>query len=161
MFKKADALKIVVDYAEHLRADVEATEDEMGYTGMMGSMFGGSHYERGILDDRKHWALLLAKLYRIEEHLGTTDDEWWNGPKMDKPHEKADDGGMGYMMASMRDGEAAVQARHAETLKRYEREQANKHWTRKKEAQAQIRNPKRRFRIERDNGRRRKRKAGR
>ena len=102
-----------------------------------------------MLADRKYWARTLAELHELEEDLGSLDDEWWNGPKMKKKPTVGDTGTMGYMLSCMRDGEGGVQRQQQKAVKQWEREQRNEHWTRRKEAEAQRANPKRRFRITR------------
>lgn len=140
---KPKALAWCVVLQRRLRAEVEGAETGIDTSGMMGSLFGdpGGCDSRSMLADRKDWAHTLAELHELEEDLGTLDDEWWNGPKMDKPKQKDFEG-----LFVDPDG---VRRRLREAMKRWEGEQRNEHWNRHKEAEAQRKNPKRRFRLSR------------
>ncbi len=140
---KSKTLAWCVVLQHRLREEVEVLEAGMQLSYSMGSMFGDGHggNRRSMLKDRKKWAYALATLHELEEDLGTLDDEWWNGPKMKKPKEKDFEG-------LFRDAES-VQRRLREAMKTWECEQLNEHWNRRKEAEAQRANPKRRFTITR------------
>ena len=138
---KSKALAWCVTLQHYLREEVEGVETGMNVSGMMGSMIGnpGGCYSRSILKNRKKWARTLAKLHELEEDLGTLDDEWWNGPKMKKPKEKDFEG-------LFRTPES-VRRQFREATERWQCEQRNEHWNRRKEAEAQRAHPKRKFRF--------------
>lgn len=138
---KSKALTWCVTLRRHLRKEVEALEAGMKLSYSMGSVFGdpGGCNSRPMLADRKEWARMLARLHELEEDLGTLDDEWWNGPKMKKPKEKDFQG-------LFRTPES-IQRRFREETERWECEQRNEHWNRRKEAEAQRAHPKRRLRL--------------
>ena len=143
MMLKAKALAWCVVLQRRLREEVEGVEAGMQLHGTMGAVFGdpGGGDSRSMLEDRKSWAYTLATLHELEEALGTSEDEWWNGPKKKKPKEKDFEG-------LFRTPES-VQRQFAEAVGEWECEQRNEHWSRRKEAESQRANPKRRFHIRR------------
>ncbi len=151
MMLKAQALAWCDVLRQRLRDDIEGAESGIECSQMTGSLFGdpGGCDSRAMLADRKEWAETLAMLHELEEGLGTLDDEWWNGPKMEKKPTVGDTGTLGFMFASMRDGDASVRRQQEASLEQWEREQQNEHWSRRKEAEAQRSNPGRKFRIRR------------
>ncbi len=140
---KAKALAWSAELQHRLRQEVEEAELGIDCSYMMGSLFGnpGGCDSRSMLADRKRWAHTLAQLYELEGDLGTLNDDWWDGPKKKKPEEKDFDG-------LFRTPES-VQRQFAEATGEWESEQRNEHWNRRKEAEAQLINPRRRFRITR------------
>ncbi len=134
--------------ADILRVQVEAQEDGWQYSAMMHGMFCQDGDRGAVLHQRKEWARLLAVLYPLERYIDRLDDKWWGGPYTEKPREKCDDGGMGYMMSCMRDGDQAVHARWTKSVARWKKNKGRPDWSRRQDARAQIKNPNRQLRIE-------------
>lgn len=157
---KAKAIYNCEKYRIYLRNAVEEIENDMASSIGMAQTFTGhrGHDAEAAIGSRNAWAVLLVELWLLETDLESTSDEWWNGPKMkDEPFvgdpsrydaPRKDRGqGLGYMLACMRDGEHAVHKNQEDKHQLWKDQRRNKHWTRAKEAQAQIKHPKRRFKI--------------